>query len=174
MGVYIFYLFGTGLIATSVAALLMKNPVHSVLSIVTSFFFLAGIYAGLSMQFLAVIQILVYAGAIMVLFIFIIMLFDLQKSEYSKDRFLWRDIIPLILMIITASGFIAAIGRSEAIKTYVVNAKLPTNFGSVNAVSFEFFGTANSVGRYSFLFEMISVLLLSAIVGAVVLAKRKL
>ncbi|MBN2695864.1 NADH-quinone oxidoreductase subunit J [bacterium] len=174
MGVYIFYLFGTGLIATSIVAILMKNPVHSVLSVVSSFFFLAGIYAGLSMQFLAVIQILVYAGAIMVLFIFIIMLFDLQKSEYSKDRFLWRDLVPLALILITAAGFISAISRSESIKNYVANAKLPSNFGSVSAVSFEFFGTSNSVGRFSFLFEVISILLLSAIVGAVVLAKRKL
>jgi len=83
----IFWVLALGVVTTSVALLSFRNPLYSALALVADFFCFAGLYAMLSAHFLALIQILVYAGAIMVLFVFIIMLLNLTDAELGPRRF---------------------------------------------------------------------------------------
>ena len=91
---YLFWLFSTVMLIGGVSVIAFRNPVSSALSVVTCFVGLAGLFIGLSAFFVGVIQILVYTGAVMVLFLFIIMLLDLKDEEkaakpLAADR--WRD-----------------------------------------------------------------------------------
>ena len=174
MEMFLFYFFGIGLLATAGTAIVLKNPMHSIISIIVSFFFMAGLYLVLSAPFLAVIQIMVYAGAILVLFLFVIMLFDLQKSEYQKDIFNKFDILSILLLSFGASKLIALVVTSDSVANFSKAKAVPKNFGSVKSIATSLFGKAGEIGQHSFVFEMLSVLLLAAIISAVVLAKKRL
>ena len=137
-----------------------KNPVTAVMSLVATFFGLAAMYASLSAHFLAVIQVLVYAGAIMVLFIFVVMILNRE------------EVAPLSLSLMRVVGVLA--GVYLLIKFIdVVNVGVPT--GAPPVVS-DNFGTVASIGDILFRdflypFEAISLLLLVAIVGGVVVSR---
>jgi len=171
---FLFYFFGIGLLTTAGVAVVVKNPMHSIISMIVSFFFIAGLYLLLSAQFLAVIQIMVYAGAILVLFLFVIMLFDLQKAEYLKDKFNKYDIVSLLIVALGGSKLVAMVITSSSVSDYSKAKPLPENFGTVKTFANSLFGYKGVIGQHSFLFEVISVLLLAAIISAVVLAKKKL
>ncbi len=135
-----------------------RNPVTAVMSLVATFFCLAGIYATLSAHFLAILQVLVYAGAIMVLFIFVVMI--LNREEVSP--FVWRP--TRIAGVLGGVYLLVMFCR-------VVNIELPV----AGAVP-ETFGTVGSIGDLLFRdflypFEAISLLLLVAIVGGVVVSR---
>jgi len=174
METFLFYFLGIGLLTTAGTAVVVKNPMHSVISIIVSFFFMAGLYLVLSAQFLAVVQIMVYAGAILVLFLFVIMLFDLQRSEYLKDRFSKYDFISTALVGVGAWFLTVKVLTSNSVENYNKANEVSTSFGSVKTVATSLFGKTGVVGQHSFVFEMLSVLLLAAIISAVVLAKKRL
>lgn len=147
-------------LAGGIGLILNSNPVHAALSLIVNFFSLAGLYLSLQAEFLAVIQILVYAGAIMVLFLFVIMLLNLQaevQSNFSPTK---------ILAILLGVAFVA---------------EMMIVFSGVGSAAFQegpfAFGTVEGVGmelmtQYIFPFEMISVILIAALVGAIVVAKK--
>ena len=142
------------------------NPIASAMSMVGAFGALAGLYAMLAAGFLAVIQILVYAGGIMVLVIFVIMLLNLHPDDLKPMR---ANAFVLILAL-----FGVFIGIISPILFCVLPSK-DWNFGALTPG----FGTITSVGEkifsdYLFPFEILSLVLLTAVVGALVLAKRKL
>src|SRR3990167_2955543 len=87
MELILFYIFGGLAVATALGVVAFRNPISSAFSLIVSFFAVAALYAMLDAHFLAVIQILVYAGAIMVLFIFVIMLLNLQPDELKEYGF---------------------------------------------------------------------------------------
>jgi len=174
METFLFYFFGVGLLTTAGTAVVLKNPMHSIISMIVSFFFISGLYLLLSAQFLAVIQIMVYAGAILVLFLFVIMLFDLQKSEYQKDKFTKFDIVSVLLVGFGASKLIALVITSNSVANYNKAKTIPENFGTVKTFAFSLFGSPGVLGKHTFVFEAISILLLAAIISAVVLAKKRL
>ncbi len=141
-----------------------KNPVTSALYLVFNFFIIAVLYLFLRAQFIAIIQITVYAGAIMVLFLFVIMLLNLGEDKLLKWRLNSTRTIASLLGL-------ALLGE---IIYYV------TNFTSASGISpkAESMGTVEAIGKvlfrsYLFPFEITSILLLAAIVGAIFLAKRK-
>ncbi|GIV54518.1 MAG: NADH dehydrogenase [Candidatus Kapaibacterium sp.] len=163
--VALFLLFGIGAIATAIGTVTRRNPVAAAVNLIAHFFMLAGLYLTLQAQFLAVLQILVYAGAIMVLVVFVIMLLNLGNEEALREQFTLRKVLGVVL----AAIFLLQIG-------VLVNAR-PTGalYQSPQAAAL---GTAESIGRalftqYLFPFEAISLLLLAALVGAIILAKRK-
>lgn len=82
-----FWIFALGAVASSVAVVVFRNPLYSAMSLILDFFFFAGLYGLLSAHFLAITQVLVYAGAIMVLFLFIIMLLNLKDEELGEVQF---------------------------------------------------------------------------------------
>lgn len=140
-----------------------KNPVHSVLWLVATFFAISGHYILLNAQFLAIVNIIVYAGAIMVLFLFVIMLMNLNnKSKPLKNR--WVQIVGILSGGSLLLVLVAAFRNSEISKNMVeVNTG---DAGLINNLGHELFTT------FVVPFEISSVLFLSAMVGAVVIGKK--
>ncbi len=158
----LFYAFAALSVVGAVATVTRTNPVVAVMCLVGTFFALAGVYVTLYAHFIAVIQVLVYAGAIMVLFIFVVMLLGREESEpWWKQRGIATKVLGL--------GGIAYIGARlvGVLMHYPHQAAEPAPA----------FGTVASIGKllvtdYLFPFEAISVLLLVAIVGALVIASH--
>ena len=160
-----FTLFSTIAIASAVIMITRKHPLAAALSLVVTFISLAGLYALLSAKLLFIIQILVYAGAIMTLVIFSIMLLNVQDEDLpnegnipQKTAFSIFLLIPIILLVLKAVSIIPS-----------------GEFPNVD----EKYGTINQIGLFlftkdSFPFEVISILLLISLVGSVVLAKRRI
>ena len=157
-----FFVLGALLIASGITVIAHKNPVVSAISLVFHFFMLAGLYLNLHAEFLAVLQILVYAGAIMVLVIFVIMLLNLGDEEKLKEKFNVRKFIGIVFAFVLALQFIIIYMTANAGITGSTN-----SVGSPQVIGNDLFN------NYLFPFEAISLLLLAAIIGSVILAKRK-
>lgn len=159
----LFWIFSTLAVAGGLGLLFNRNPVYAALSLILNFFSIAGLYLSLSGVFLAAIQILVYAGAIMVLFLFVIMLLNL-KDEAKVDR----------LDLVRGLSFI--LGIAFVAEMFYVFHSL--SGGDATVLNKEFaFGDVGIIGQammtqYLFPFEMISVVLLAALVGAIVIARK--
>jgi len=145
-----------------------RNPLHAALALLVSFTFVAGIFVLLSAHLLAVLQILVYAGAIMVLFIFVVMLLNLQGDELGGARWTpWK--------VFGVAAGLVFFGKVALAVIAATDGALPVN---LLAEGFEGYGGIKEVGRdlvttYLFPFEVTSILLLVAIIGAVVIARRR-
>ena len=152
------------IVAASVVVL-HRNPVVSAMALAANLLCIAGLYLLLSAQFIALLQILVYAGAILVLILFVIMLLNLQreKSAVFSVGFVQRWLGPIL-----AVAFVALIAAGVAAMPSSAFGAPQVSFGSVSSVGTELFG------RFFYPFEVISLLLVAAMVGAVLLAKRRL
>jgi len=141
-----------------------KNPVHSVLWLIAAFFAISGHYILLNAQFLAIVNIIVYAGAIMVLFLFVIMLMNLNKSvEPQKNK--WLRLAGAVAGGCLLLVLVAALKDSEVTqKSALVNTG---DIGLIKNLGKELFST------YVVPFEISSILFLSAMVGAVVIGKKE-
>ena len=160
----LFWIFAIPLMASAAGVIMARNPVYAAMSLVSAFFWLAGIYVLLTAHLLAFVQIIVYAGAIMVLFLFVVMLLSLTDAELGLEK-------------ITALKWVGITG-TIGVLVLVVSAFVQSGPRAMKAVG-EDFGTVRAVGRILFTqyllpFEATSVLLLVAIVGAVVVAKEKI
>lgn len=154
-----------------VSALLMvtrKNAIHSALWLIVTFFSIAIIYLTLGAQFIAVAQVMVYAGAIVMLIVFVIMLIHLEKEAYEARKFTGGKIIASFIAIILFLEIVAAgISFQTGGKKGIFTPEVLATTGNVQSVG------ALLYGQYLFPFEIASILLLIGIVGAVVLAKRR-
>jgi NADH-quinone oxidoreductase subunit J len=140
-----------------------RNPVHSVLYLVLTFFCIAGHYLLMNAQFLAVVHIAVYAGAIMVLFLFVIMLLNLNEDTEPQKTMASK----LIAGIIGGLFLLVLVGALKGAEQLNI-----THYGHSEA------GLMKNLGRvlfkeYLFPFEIVSVLLLAALVGAIMLGKKE-
>jgi NADH-quinone oxidoreductase subunit J len=166
-----FYLFGLIAIASSIAFVTRKSPVAAALWLVNTMFCLAALYVMLEAHFVGIIQVLVYAGAIMVVFLFVVMLLNLgQPSEMADMRGKWGKLAAALLGIALLAQVMALAGK-----------RLPTPFtpgGGYDAAAVGKLGAVGSVAQplfneYLLAFELTSILLLVAIVGAVVVGRRR-
>jgi len=160
---YTFYTLSTITVLAILFMIFQRNPISSAVFLVLSFFSLAGLYAALSAHFVAVLQILVYAGAIMVLFIFVIMLLNLRSEELTNDKINWPR-FSILAVALGLFGFLA----------YHFNKIPKVSFPKVDS----YFGTAEEIGeiifsKYVIPFELIGLLLLVGIVGAVLLGRQE-
>lgn len=160
----IFWFLSFVAIACALLVVFSKNPIHSVLYLILTFFAIAGHYVLLNAQFLAVVHIIVYAGAIMVLFLFVIMLLNLNAETEPHKNFITK-------LIATISGGLLLV-------TIVGSFKAAAQTGIVSFESSNI-GTIENLGKVLFNefllpFEISSVLFLSAMIGAVLLGKKKL
>jgi NADH-quinone oxidoreductase subunit J len=163
-----FYYMAAASIASALLAVTRRNPVHSMLWVLSLFLHVAGIFVLLRAEFLAAVQIIVYAGAILVFYLFFLMLLDLP-GEVAGPRFSshWR------LAAAGGFGFLAMIWLTRPEKVYVpgaANADGPLTTvspGSISEVGRALFGT------FALPFEMASLILLAAIIGAVMLVKSR-
>ena len=163
----VFWLLAVGVIVTAGLVVVGpggKNPLYGAIALIISFFFIAGIYVLTLAHTLAVLQILVYAGAIMVLFTFVIMLLNLSKKELGDETKTVAKGVGIIAML--------AIGIKMSVvvdaQAELVAKPLPANFGTVGSLGDLLFHD------YLVPFELTGILLLVAVIGAVVLAKRTL
>jgi NADH-quinone oxidoreductase subunit J len=159
-----FYVLAAMALVSAVMVVTRRNPVHSAMFLVFSFFCVAGIYVTMSAEFLAAVQVLVYAGGIVVLFLFVIMLVPL--SLRLRPLPVKQGITALLLAGLLAGTFMVFFGREAAEETSRDTSQLPA-MGQIEGM-----GDALYV-RYLLPFEVASVLLLVAMIGAVVLARRE-
>ena len=160
----LFILFAGLAIGCALAVVAQRNPLYSAISLVGVFISLACLYVMLAAPFIAAVQVIVYAGAIMVLVVFVIMLLNVEQEERGRTRlkFLVPTAVALAAILIAEVAFILV-----SVQEFRVN---PTN----NAADI---GLTHSIGsqlftRYLLPFEITSILLLMAIVGAMTLARR--
>lgn len=165
MNTILFLIFAIIAVACGLNLVLQKHPISSALSLVGVMASLAVLYLQLGAEFLAAVQVIVYAGAIMVLFVFVIMLLN-AGAEKSSNKSWFAQIIGLPLLL----AFVAVMG-------FLIEAFLPP----LRAVEFGEWvgGSAQQIGRVLFTeyllpFEVTSILILIAIVGAVVLARKEI
>ncbi len=164
MDIYIFYGLSILMIFSSIMVLVSKKGIHSLLYLIFSFFTLAGHYVLLNAQFLAVVHIIVYAGAIMVLFLFSVMLLNLNvESEVPKSLY-------ARLAAVVASGLLL-VTLISALKGFDISSTKPIHLSQI--------GTVENLGKilysdYLLPFEIASVLFISAMVGAVMLGRKEL
>ena len=163
-----FWLFSALMLAFGVMVVVQRNPVASALSLVVSFLGLAALFVLLDAYFIAVIQVLVYAGAVMVLFLFIIMLLDLRAEERRK----WNP-LGLAGGAAVTLGFIALLVR--VLHQFPGgNKPLPALSPSLNQMDDVRRVGMTVVTSYNLPFQVIGVLVLVATIGIVVLSKREL
>jgi NADH-quinone oxidoreductase subunit J len=169
----IFYLLSGLAIVASALVIGQRNPMYSVMLLIASFGALAGLYVQLDAPFVAVAQIIIYAGAIMVLFLFVVMLLNAPQEDAAD----WDRTHPLRQPGVARFGALLALLLVVQLAWALLRtggADLPVA-GSVDA---ETIGSVRAVGRtlftdYVFAFEATSILILVAMVGAVVLAHRE-
>lgn len=157
-------------VASALGVVLAKNPIQCVMSLLGCFFCLATIYLLAGFQFLAAAQILVYAGAIMVLFLFVIMLLNLGTpgaADRTDARMFAR---PNVALVVVVAGGLLVLGALAVEKSGTVLAASELPDGGIDTVN----GLAGEMfGRYLLPFEAVSLLLLATAVAVVVLAKRE-
>jgi NADH-quinone oxidoreductase subunit J len=170
--------FGLAAVAVvaSIAVIGQRNAMYSVLLLIASFAALAGLYVLLDAPFVAVIQIIIYAGAIMVLFLFVVMLLNAPIEETPpEDRLVPSVEGPRRLGAVLAAALVIelvwALSRVRGVGLELSSAELRTGDAAL--------GSVQQLGRvlfqdYAFAFEVTSILIIVAMIGAVVLAKREL
>lgn len=162
----LFAMLATLAVGGAVATVAFANPLRSAFALLLTLFALAGLYVTLQAHFLAAMQILVYAGAISVLFVFVTMMLDVRRAEYDERVLKVEYVVGGLCVLLLAGKF-----------AKVVLAWKPGMAESAGSADAQF-GTIERVGELLFRqfmapFEMISLLLLVAVVGAVVVARRR-
>lgn len=161
MQLLMFYVLGFGALVSALLLVTNKRPVAAAMSLILTMLFLAGIYVLLDAHLIAALQIIVYAGAIMVLFLFVIMLLNVEeKAGRLSNR---KIVLQFVGILIVGAVLIAVTGLIKIGPAQVADS----------------FGTTKAIGQMLFTdfllpFEIASILLLAAIVGAVILAKRRI
>lgn len=173
MDVALFYLFAAIAVGGSLAVIAQRNPMHSVLWLIASFVGLSGLYVLLDAPFTAVTQIIIYAGAIMVLFLFVVMLLNTPREDppvldprrplLSSGPRRAGGLLAFVFLVLIGWAILRVPNRPV-----LADAQVGERVSSVAQIGRELFTT------HAFAFEVTSVLILVAMVGAVVLAKKVL
>ena len=180
MSLIIFFILAIIAVAAAVMVISTKSPVSSALFLVLVMCSLAGLFVLLGAIFLAAMQVIVYAGAIMVLFLFVIMLLNLRRDELGHDphriqKYLGYALVAILLIqgIVIVSWAMKDYSSGlktipEAAATGIIDSTKVIDYSSAYQVAQTLFT------RYAYPFEITSILLLAAIIGAVVIARKKL
>lgn len=165
MDQFLFFLVAFLAIASAVYFVFTRNPLYAILSLIVTMFSIAGMYILLNAQFLGIVQIIVYAGAIMVLFLYILMMLNLNKEDESKKANLPK-FIGIFSFCILFVGMLGAYkgltGKTTAAESIDNSVGLTKNLGRL------------LFNEYVLPFELASILILAGIVGAVLIGKKDL
>ena len=169
MATLFFSYFAGVIVVTSVLVVALRNPVHSALALLIMFFHVAGLYITLHAEFLAAVQVIVYAGAILVLYLFVVMLLNVKRDEryhaqYPLAAVLGVTILTEVLLLIVQHSF----SKETATASFGVSDGTGAIEGNTEAIGEALYST------YLFPFEVASLILLVAMIGAIILAKRDL
>lgn len=185
MPTYLFWLFSTVMIFGGAAVIMFRNPVSSALAVVASFVGLAGLFVGLNAYFIGIIQILVYTGAVMVLFLFIIMLLDLKDEQRRA-----KTLAPLLAGLGLGGAFIVQLVSvlsatpnkvmplldqatlATAASHFTGGEKIATSLTAGRLADVHLIGHTLFTG-YNLPLQILGVILLVATVGVVALSKRQ-
>src|SRR3982751_5000574 len=164
-----FYLLAATTLGAGVAVISAKNPVHSVLFLITSFFSAAGLFVLLGAEFLAMILIVVYVGAVAVLFLFVVMMLDVDFAELRQGFLSYLPVgafvgaIVLTELLLVVGGWVIGAGVPKAITAPIPPIDTVTNTEALGLVLYT---------RYVYYFQAAGIILLVAMVGAIVLTLR--
>ena len=167
MSVFAFYLFAISVIAGGLFTVVSRNPVHSVLWLILAFLSSAGLFVLLGAEFVAMLLIIVYVGAVAVLFLFVVMMLDVDFAELKAEMARYMPLALLIALIILMQ-FVMAFGAwesnisAEALRTQVI---VPDRFNT-EALGLILYD------QYFLLFQLAGLILLVAMIGAIVLTLR--
>lgn len=161
-----FFYFACVIAVASVLVVALRNPIYSALSLLIMFFHVAGLYVTLHAEFLAAVQVIVYAGAILVLYLFVVMLLNLKQDDRYHRQ--WP-----------AAGFVGASLVVESLILMLLKGRAIPPAPTGSETTTEGLGNTESLGdvlysTYLFPFEVASLILLVAMIGAIVLAKKDL
>ena len=161
--VFLFYAFATLAVVSALAMVLnVRNTVAAAMSLVVTMISLGGIFLLLEAHLVAVIQIMVYGGAIVVLFLFVVMLLNLHEDDFPPGRQRLLKLAATLIGVVVLAELLRALGGG-----FPDPPQLPPGYGGYHAVGIALYTD------YVLIVEMASLLLLAAIVGALILAKRK-
>ncbi|MGB7407831.1 MAG: NADH-quinone oxidoreductase subunit J [Pontixanthobacter sp.] len=165
-----FYLFAVLVVAAGTLTILARNPVHSVLWLIVAFFNGAGLMVLVGAEFVAMLLVIVYVGAVAVLFLFVVMMLDIDFAE-MRAGFIKNFPLGLAIAAVLLAELILGIGayRAGALELGVADGSSVPLLGESNITSLG----ALLYGRYIFLFEAAGIILLVAMIGAIVLTHRE-
>lgn len=169
MQIFAFYLFASVVIASAAFCIFARNPVHSVLWLILAFFNAAGLMLLVGAEFIAALLIIVYVGAVAVLFLFVVMMLDIDFAEL-RAGFMKNLPLGLLLALVLLAEIIFGIGAWSSAGTGSANAVVGLPAGGPSNI--EALGTL-LYSKYFFLFEAAGLILLVAMVGAIVLTHRQ-
>lgn len=159
-----FFYFALIIALSSVLVVALRNPIYSALSLLIMFFHVAGLYVTLHAEFLAAVQIIVYAGAILVLYLFVVMLLNLKQDDRYHRQWPMAALIGAALVI---EAIMLTLLKGQAIPPMLTNQGTAVEgLGNTEALGDVLYST------YLFPFEVASLILLVAMIGAIVLAKK--
>ena len=165
-----FYIFATLTIASAVFVIMARNPVHSVLWLILAFFNAAGLMVLTGAEFIAMLLVIVYVGAVAVLFLFVVMMLDIDFAELRAGfirNFPLGILVALVLLAEIIFGIFAKNAGALKLGTPDGTAATPASAPNIEAIG------AVLYGKYLFLFEAAGVILLVAMIGAIVLTHRQ-
>jgi NADH-quinone oxidoreductase subunit J len=167
MSVFAFYLFAVSVIAGGLFTVISRNPVHSVLWLILSFLSAAGLFVMLNAEFVAMLLIIVYVGAVAVLFLFVVMMLDVDFAELKAEMARYMP-LGLLIGLIVLMQFVMAFGAwdanaaAEGLRTQVVTDEVQ-NTAALGLILYD---------EYFLLFQLSGLILLVAMIGAIVLTLR--
>lgn len=162
----IFYIFAIILVATSVAVITVPNSVHAVLFLVLAFFTSAGLWLLLEAEFLAITLVLVYVGAVMVLFLFVVMMLDIN-FEPTREGFIKNLPVGIIVAVIMVVEIILVVGPYFGLDTYSAPVPHSADYSNTKELGSVLYTV------YLYPFELAAAILLLAIVAAIMLTLRR-
>jgi len=162
---FVFYMFATVAAISAMRVVTVRNPVHAALFLVVSFVSTAGVWLLLEAEFLAITLVLVYVGAVMVLFLFVVMMLDINIAQLREGFWRWFP-FGLTLALIMVVQMVAVVGNRQTIETSVMIAKHAADYSNTK-----------ELGRiiytdYVYPFELAAIVLLVAIIAAIALTLR--
>ncbi|KIA85938.1 NADH-quinone oxidoreductase subunit J family protein [Kaistella jeonii] len=160
----LFFFVALVAITSAVYFVFARNPLYSILSLIVTMFSIAGLYILLNAQFLGIVQIIVYAGAIMVLFLYILMMLNLNKADESKKQ----NLMKFAGVFSAGLLLIAILGAFRGFKVEAAAANVDSSVGLTKSLGRLLFN------EYVLPFELASILIFAGIVGAVLIGKKDL
>ena len=169
MTVFAFYLFAALMIASGAFTIFARNPVHSVLWLILAFFNAAGMMIIVGAEFLAMLLVVVYVGAVAVLFLFVVMMLNIDFAE-MRAGFMKNAPLGVVIAVILLAELVLGVGayRAGALDLGTPDGSAAPLVGESNIESIG----ALLYGKYLFLFEVAGIILLVAMIGAIVLTHR--
>jgi len=167
---FAFYLFAVLLIASAVLVILARNPVHSVLWLILAFFNAAGLMVLVGAEFIAMLLVIVYVGAVAVLFLFVVMMLDIDFAEL-RAGFIRNFPLGIAIALVLLAELVLGLGayRAGALNLGTPDGASATGLDVSNTAAIG----ALLYSRYLFLFEAAGIILLVAMIGAIVLTHRR-